>query len=295
MRRKLGIANTKGDTIAPALRRRPAAVILAIGLMAILAGAVMSRVEKAQVRATTIATTPVPAPTRSAAAASSRLHSRLSFQPEANKMRRRLGQRFTRPGGEMAISSGTLTVDGQVHPISIIRTQDEVDGERVAIAVDGGAPLLSWNPRDGAMSNGAIPAAKERSLIERIVLDSPDQFVLAQTRGASYYAIAQNVIPVPDDNSESYSGPSWDLVRIAEPQHGAFNKPENLWRIFYINSATGLIDKILYDEQGSTVTCELSGWTNRAGEWGPSLIRWSRAGQLLMELSVNNVNRGPKQ
>jgi len=261
MRRSLGLANTKGSRrggIASALRRRPAAVISMIGVIAVFTGAVMSRVD--EVRRPQAFSSP---PTTSATpmrTTSSRLHSRLSFQPEANKMRRRLGQRFIKPGREVSLSTGTLTLDGQTQPINIVRTQDDQYGEHVAIALAGGA-LLSWNPRDGPTSNGAIPASKARSVVERIALDSPDQFVLAQTRGASYFPIAQNVLPVADDNYESYSGPSWNLVRIAEPQQSAFDKPDSIWRIYYINSATSLIDKILYDDQG-TVIVELLEWTS---------------------------------
>jgi len=225
---------------------------------------------------------------------SGRFDYRLAMQPEANKMRRRLGQRFQTTGLETTISDAVLTIGSQRQPIRIIRVRDDDAGEQVALALGGGLRSLSWNVREGAESAGRAPDSDDRRLIERIVLDSPDQFILAQTRGASYYTIGQNVMPAEAGDSESYSGTLWDLVRIVEPRHGLTNKPESEWRIYYINVMTGFVDKVVYEEQGEMITVEMTGWTNRDGEVAPSRIRWTAKGQVLMELNVNNVSYGPR-
>jgi hypothetical protein len=209
-------------------------------------------------------------------------------------MRRRLGQRFQRPGQEVSVTTGTLTSGGNSLPVRIVRTQDDSDGEQVSISIGGGPASLTWTPKDGARSSAQAATGTERSLIERIVLDSPDQFVLAQTRGASYYTIAQWVKPAEAGNSTSYTGPTWDVVRITEPSRGTAKKPLSDWRIYYINNSTGMIDKILYQEQGETVTVELTGWTTVGGERVPGQIRWLMSGQALMELSFTNVSHGSR-
>jgi hypothetical protein len=183
---------------------------------------------------------------------------------------------------------------GSSQPIRIVRTQDDEDVEQISIALGGAPASLTWSPKQGAKSGAAAAAGVERGLIERIALDSPDQFVLAQTRGASYYRIAGLVRPADVADPETYTGPLWDLVRVVEPQRGTGNKPESLWRIYYVNCSTGLIDKILYQQQGETVTVELTGWTNQGGELSPSTTRWSRGGQVVMQLSYNSVTHGPK-
>jgi hypothetical protein len=223
--------------------------------------------------------------------AQSDFHRRLAFQPEVDRFRRRLGERFIKSGRERATLAGTLTVGAQQFQARIIRTQNE-DGEQVDVTLNGGGPL-SWNGKGGAKSAGRDAAGAERSLIERIALDSPDQFVLAQMRGASYYTVARMVEPA--GAGDDYSGPVWDLIRIVEPQSGASAKPQNEWRVYYVNCSTGLIDKIVYQDQGQTVTVDLSGWANRGGEIEPSLIRWRRDGKLEMELSLNNIGHGAKQ
>lgn len=222
-----------------------------------------------------------------------RLLSRLSFQPEANKMRRRLGKKFVEPGREVTVSTGTLTIGADHQPIRIVRTQDAEEGEQVSIAI-GANSAFTWSPKAGAVSNGNILTSNERAIVERIALDSPDQFTLAQTRGASYYTIARTVRPAEAGDSEKYSGPLWDLIRIDEPQRGDWNKPESLWRVYYVNNVTGLIDRVFCQEGGETLTADLSEWVDHGGELEPSLIRWSRGGNVVMQLSVINVSHGPK-
>lgn len=231
---------------------------------------------------------------QAAPAARSRLHSRLGFQPEAQKMRHRLGKRFREPGREVTVSIGTLTLSGQAHPIKITRVLDDQDVEQVAIAIGGGGASLTWSAKEGARSNGVAAAGSDRTVIERVALDSADKFILAQTRGASYYTIERAVRPAEAGDSESYSGSLWDLVRVVEPQRSE-RRPQSIWRIHYINTRTGLIDKILYDEQGDLVTVELSDWVNRSGELSAAVTRWTRGGQVLMETSFNSVNHGPRQ
>lgn len=249
-----------------------------------------------RVMANSVNVTKAPAPSlrvQGLGNASGKLQSRLSFQPEANKLRRRLGQRFTKPGSERTTLVGTLTVGAQQLPVRIVRTQND-DGEQVEIALGGGPASLSWSAVEGAKSGARLAIGIERQLIERLALDSPDQFVLAQLRGASYYTIAQSVRPSEAGDSESYTGPIWDLIRIAEPQTRTENKPESEWRIYYINNSTGLIDRIIYQEQGETTTVELLGWASHGGEITPSSIRWTRAGSVVMDLSFNNVGHGAK-
>ena len=108
----------------------------------------------------------------------SRYHSRLAFQPEADRLRRRLGQRFVKAGREVSLLTGILTVGSERRPVNIVRTQDE-KGELVAIT-GGGHRSLSWSSREGAFSAGNQATGAERSLIERIALDSPYQFIFAQ-------------------------------------------------------------------------------------------------------------------
>lgn len=216
-------------------------------------------------------------------------YARLSLQPEADKLRRRLGQRFLAPGRERTAIVGSLTIGGQQLPVLIVRTQND-DGENVEIGLNGGPASLTWSAIEGAKSGGGLPNSSERLLIERLALDSPDQFIQAQLRGASYYTVARSAMPAEANGVDDYAGPVWDLVRIGEPSGAGANRPVSLSRLYYINSSTGLIDKIAYQEQGDTVIAELSDWTNQAGELEPRRIIWKRNNQIVLQLTVANIS-----
>lgn len=139
----------------------------------------------------------------------------------------------------------TIGVDRRV--ASITRRQTD-DGEQVEINVAGSAGLLTWSAAQGARGSGAPATGSDRELIERLVLDSPDQFVLAQLRGASYYTVARNVRPA--EANDGYSGPLWNIVRVDDPSREQAQGPQSRWRLYYLNSTTGLIDRIV---------CELDG------------------------------------
>src|SRR5262249_20901862 len=190
------------------------------------------------------------------------LASRLALQPEADRMRRRLGQRFLTGGREVMVMVGTLIVSGESQPIRITRTQSD-DGEHVEITLGGRSNALSWDQRLGARSGGALVSQADRALVERLALDSVDQFILAQLRGASYYTVARCVRPAEAGDKDDYEGPVWDVIRIGEP---AGSSVQSASRTYLVNSANGLLDKVISKDPSGELTAEISEWANRNGE-----------------------------
>jgi len=216
------------------------------------------------------------------------MNAKLSFQPQADRFRRRIGQRFLKQGREEATLTGTLTIGNDNHTVNITRQRGD-DGESISISLDGQTASLTWNGTEGAKS-ASIPATGEmRSLIERIALDSPDQFILAQLRGASYRTVAQRVVPQGAAEIEDYTGPSWDVVRVGEPDTTGEAKPQSAWRLYYLNYDTGLIERIASEENGQTIVAEMSEWTEQGGELFPTRIVWLVGGQKAMELVLDSV------
>ena len=237
-----------------------------------------------------------PSPSRSAqksGIAPTKLRRSLSFQPEADRFRRRIGQRFITAGRERSVITGALSIGSTQYHVRIVRIQQE-DGEQVEISLNGGPAALTWNGRDGAKSAGRNAISPERSLIERLALDSPDQFVLAQTRGASYYTVARGARPEEALGRDDYSGPIWDVVQIGEPQQFSDNRPESPWRLYLINTSTGLIDKVSARDSQGVIEAELAGWSSISGEMIPTQITWRRDGQQIMQLIVSGAEQGPK-
>jgi len=210
----------------------------------------------------------------------------LSLQPEAFTMSRRLGSRFTASRQTTSTITGTLTTGSAQQTVNITRRQTPT-GEAIGIAGEVGT--LSWDDVEGAKAIGSSPGKVQQTLIERIALDTPDQFVLAQLRGASYYTVARNV-RADVGGSDNYDGPLWDVVRIDEPQSERGRRPLSSSRLYYINVQTGLIDKIVSELKGETVEAHILQWMDQAGEKFPSHIVWKRGSETVQEFRLTSVS-----
>jgi hypothetical protein len=210
----------------------------------------------------------------------------LSLQPEAFKLSRQLGNRFIPSRQSSSTIVGTLTTAGVTQNVNITRRQTPT-GEDVAIRLAGQPGTLAWNDIEGAKADAASVGEAQQTLIERVALDNPDQFVLAQLRGASYYTVARNV-RADTGGSENYSGPLWDVIRIDEspgPQRLSSNS-----RLYYINTQTRLIDKIVSELRGETIEADILQWSDQSGDKFPSHIVWKRGDETVQEFRMTNVS-----
>jgi hypothetical protein len=216
-----------------------------------------------------------------------RYYDRLSLQPAADRMRRKLGRRFQESGREISEFTGVLTIGAERHAIVIVRTRDD-DGERVSIGLDGGPLKYTWNGKEGSQSQGNSATESERALIERVALDSPEQFVLAQLRGAGYYTAARGVRPAVAGASDDYSGPIWDVIQVSEPD-GSGNKPESASRLYYVNNSTSLIDRTTSRDHLGVIETAFSDWVTLDGDLVPLRTTWILSEQVIMELVLSTV------
>ena len=218
----------------------------------------------------------------------------LSLQPEAFKLGRNLGKRFVSSRREVSVLIGTLIIGTDRQPILIQRQQND-RGERVEVAIGGRLASLSWSDEEGAKSADRSASESERVLIERLAFDSVDQFVLAQLRGASYYTVARNVMPAEARGADDYRGPVWDIIRVDDPEADAQKRPFSKWRLYYLNSQTGLIDKVVSEVHSERIETNFAGWTEEGGEKFPSRITWTSLGQPIMELRLTNFAHHSQQ
>ena len=209
----------------------------------------------------------------------------MALQPEASRVARLLGKRFGPASHSVTALSGQLSLAEGQQQVTLVRRQTE-SGETVELNLSNRA--LTWSAEEGAKANSNAPTGPERLLLERLILDSPDQFVLAQLRGASYFTVARNVRPT--DATDGYDGPLWNLVRVDEPHVDENRKALSTWRIYYINVQTGLPDRVEYQLNGKEIRAEFLDWTDQQGEKTPSRVRWSMDGQALMEYRATNIS-----
>ena len=208
------------------------------------------------------------------------------MQPEAVRVARRLGKRFNPSSRTASVLTGTLTIDGSAQAVTITRSQSD-KGESVDLLV--GSRALTWRAEEGARATSSTLTDTERQLVKRLVYDSSDYFVLAQLRGATYYTVMRNLRP--DNAPDNYDGPLWTVVRVEEPPSDDPNtQPVSRWRLFYLNSSTGLIDKIASEGQGQPIEVNFFDWTERSGEKFPATMTWTSNGQIVMTLNLANLS-----
>ena len=211
----------------------------------------------------------------------------LSFQPDAMKLARQLGARFLTGKNATTLVLGTLKIGSEVRPMQLTRIQTD-DGETVQLTLDALMGSLTWDPKQGVLSAGRQATASQRELIERLVFDSPDEFVLMQFRGSSYHTVARGVRPV--DAPDGYDGPLWTVIRVDDPEQDDAKRPASRWRLFYVNTTTGLIDRIESEVQGQRIVAEISAWSKQNGEKFPAQIVWTSDKQTLMQYSLLSVS-----
>lgn len=214
----------------------------------------------------------------------SRRLSRISLQAPALNLAQRLGTRFVSARGGRSIFDGSLIVGADSRNVRIERRQGEAKGEEVEVSLDGPGGPQNWTGHSGAMAPVNRGPAAERELIERLVADSPDQFVLAQLRGASYSTIGRNVRA--GNSSEGYQGPLWEIIRVDEPQPDNAGNSERAWRLYYLNQRTGLIDRVVSQSHSETIETQFLDWTNYNDELVPTRITWTGGGRTIMEFRL---------
>jgi hypothetical protein len=202
-----------------------------------------------------------------------------------------LGNRFASSRQTSSTLAGTLITGTLQQDVNVVRRQTST-GEEVGIGITNAA--LTWSDVEGPRASGANVNEGRRVLIERLVLDSPDQFVLAQLRGASYYTVARNV-RADLGGSDNYDGPLWDVVRVEEPHTEAARRPLSNSRQYYINVQTGLIDKIVSEVRGEKIEANVLQWVDQGGEKIPSHIVWKRGEETVQEFRLTSFAIQPQQ
>lgn len=218
----------------------------------------------------------------------------IARNPEAYRQAHALGNRFRSQGQDVSKLDGIVTLAGEERRVRIRRQQDE-NGEKVELELHGrgGTASFIWSSTGGLqVSGGGRALNADQVLLERLVLDSPDQFILAVLRGASYYTIGHDVRPAEAGRDDKYQGPLWKLIRVQEPIELDQVREKSKWQVFYVNTRTGLIDRIVSQEQTDTITAEIREWADVDGEKVPAHITWSRSGEAVMDYRLAEFAHG---
>jgi hypothetical protein len=206
-----------------------------------------------------------------------------------------LGDRLERPGKERVTLSGTIHRGGGSDANAFILVREssgrvrfqEQDGHRArTVAFDG---REAWKPV-------GRPDQSEEALLETLVYDSADQFLVAHARGTSTRFLGSR-FRLDEGDSEGYGGPFYDLYQISDLDMTG-QEPRRQTRTYYVNSDTLLLERVRYETEraGAVIRVEVlcGDWRDVQGQKFPFSVTRLENGVPVMSINVSAVGVGPK-
>jgi hypothetical protein len=200
-----------------------------------------------------------------------------------------LGNRFESLAQGRSIVTATFTRSkGEPSQFTIIRElPDKLRIEETGLTTqrtighDGNRP---WT-RAGSLS------AEDLRVVESIVRDSVEHFIAGQARGDATLHLG-DMFRADDGSNQNYDGPFHDILRVDD----AFETPEGTKTrptLFYLDSRTGLLEKIVYEREEGKIEVEFGGWITIANQKTPGRIVWKENGSVTNQLVITHVAFSP--
>ena len=200
-----------------------------------------------------------------------------------------LGNRFESPAQGRSIMTATFTRSkGEPRQFTIIRElPDKLRIEETGLTTqwtighDGNRP---W-------ARAGSPSAEDLRLIETIMRDSMEHFIAGQARGDATFHLG-DMFRADDGSNENYTGPFHDILRVDD----AFETPEGTKTrptLFYLNSRTGLLEKIVYEREEGKIEVQFGEWITIANQKTPGRIIWKENGSVTNQLVITQVAFSP--
>jgi len=183
-----------------------------------------------------------------------------------------LGDRLRVPGRERVISLGTVTDARGTSPAVLswelpgrLRFERSSTGDRV---IQAGAAGLATTAIQATLNEA------EENLVDSLLHDRIETFLLNAAQGQSVRLIAQNVRGLKD-KSRDYAGPLYDVYDQVAKVDSRASSPQRLKR-FFIDARTGQLHRVVYyvNRGGKLVQAEtiFTQWTLIQGQAIPQTI-----------------------
>lgn len=205
-----------------------------------------------------------------------------------------LGDRFERAGKERAVLTGSITRYGNATGTSAVRIIRELPNKlRYEEQTQKGQLVLGFDGQSPWALNGA-PTSEQIDFIISLLRDSADRFIVGQALGHPTRMLGEKY-RLDDGSNTNYAGHFYDIFKVDDTLVSA---GETLHRptFFYINSQTGLPERIVYERQEAAtirVVVELGNWATVAGQKVPTKISRKEDGAVVTELTIGQAIISP--
>lgn len=207
-----------------------------------------------------------------------------------------LGDRFESPGRARSILTGAFVrhVGGTQVSAPMVLLREFPDKVRFEVQTASGLRVLGHDGRQSWSQDSSI-SREDAALVEELVTDSVEHFITGQATGDATFHLG-DMFRLNDSSDAEYAGPFYDILRVDDTfrnSSGLRARPT----LFYLNSRTGLPERIVYELPGEGATTrvevEFGEWFTVAGQKLPRRTAWKKGGALVGELIVNQAVFSP--
>jgi hypothetical protein len=214
--------------------------------------------------------------------------------PEFRMILRTLGNRFSVPGKERWVLTGTMaTSGGTQHPFQL--TVQLPNLMYLQQTVNGSTQVMVFNGQQAQKLGGSI-GQQDQDVIETIMYDTIGHILLGHATGTVAIRQLGGQFRLDDGTTTAYSGGYYDLFQIMDR---VAIGPEIVQRTktLYVNSSTLMPEQIHYtmSANGSDTNVQVQdlSWQKTGDQMFPYSIQRTENGQTVLQMNIINIAYGP--
>jgi len=194
-----------------------------------------------------------------------------------------LGDRFEIEAKARVLITASLTRNGG-SPTQLTIVREPGDKLRVE---EQAATRLRILGHDGSRSwgQGGPPNVDEIEFLDSLVRDSIEHFITGQAAGNATLQLG-DMFRLDNGEDPGYVGPFYDILRV-EDAYTTAGVRDSRPTLHYLNSQTGLPERIVYERGSKRVLVEFGNWAVFGGQKVPGRVVWQENGTIIRELTIN--------
>jgi hypothetical protein len=154
-----------------------------------------------------------------------------------------LGDRLEKPGKERLTLTGTIIKAERQQAIPVLLIWEFPGKLRLEEQIDGQRRVIIFNGND-TRGNGNSLSRRDEDLIETLIHDSTEHFLISQLDGAATRFLGTR-FRLDDGTATNYEGPFYDLYETSE-MIKVRREAQKQTKVYYFNSDTHLLEQVKY-------------------------------------------------
>ena len=197
------------------------------------------------------------------------------------------GDRLEKPGKEILTLTGVLDeYNGGGQKVSSVVTIRWEFPDKLTVSNATRNEQVQFNGSDVSKPGGNI-SEKDQDIVESMVHDTTDSFILGRFAGSSISLIGHG-FNLQDPRSTNKLTGVCDLFQVAE-EGGVRGKTSKTDKVYCFDPSTHYLKAVIYKDGGVLLETRASGWRLVSGNALPSVIQRYRNNALSLSLNITNA------